>query len=204
MSRPLNATQLGIKRCPSCRNVCQKHVQRCHRCHARVHSRKPDSIIRTWALMLAGLVFYIPANVLPVMRTSVFGSATENTILSGVAEFWRSGSWDIAALIFFASVVVPCLKFIVLTMLLVTCQLKSGWAVRERAWLYRLVERLGYWSMLDVVVVALIAALVQFRGLSVVEPLPGVVFFGFVVVLMMLATMSFDPRLIWDAEVDDV
>ncbi|MFH6565628.1 paraquat-inducible protein A [Pseudomonas kulmbachensis] len=204
MNRPFFASQLGLKRCPTCENICQAHEHHCPRCYARVHSRKPDSIARTWALLLAGLIFYVPANVLPVMRTSVFGSTSENTILSGVVEFWHSGSWDIAALIFFASVVVPCLKFAVLVVLLVTCQRKSRWAMRERAWLYRLVEGLGYWSMLDVLVVALIAALVQFRSLSAVEPLLGIVFFGCVVVLMMLATMSFDPRLIWDTEVEDV
>lgn len=204
MKRIFFASQLGLKRCSTCENICQAHEYHCPRCYARVHSRKPDSIARTWALMLAALIFYIPANVLPVMRTSVFGSISENTILSGVVEFWHSGSWDIAALIFFASVVVPCLKFLVLVVLLVTCQRKSRWAMRERAWLYRLVEGLGYWSMLDVLVVALIAALVQFRSLSTVEPLPGIVFFGCVVVLMMLATMSFDPRLIWDTEVEDV
>jgi paraquat-inducible protein A len=138
------------------------------------------------------------------MRTNMLGNASDNTIMSGVIEFWKSGSWDIAALIFFASIVVPCMKFLILSLLLVTCQRKSRWAMRERSRLYRMVELVGYWSMLDVLVVALVAALVQFRSLSSIDPMLGIVFFGLVVVLTMLAAMSFDPRLIWDAEVEDV
>jgi paraquat-inducible protein A len=124
--------------------------------------------------------------------------------MSGVIEFWQGGSWDIAVLIFVASVAVPCIKFMVLGTLLVTAQRRSQWAMRERARLYRFIELIGYWSMLDVLVVALVAALVQFRSLSTIEPRLGILFFGFVVVLTMLAAMSFDPRLIWDAEDEDV
>lgn len=99
---------------------------------------------------------------------------------------------------------VPCIKFLVLGTLLITCQRRSQWAMRERSRLYRFIELIGYWSMLDVLVVALVAALVQFRGLSTIEPRLGILFFGLVVVMTMLAAMSFDPRLIWDAEVEDV
>lgn len=169
-----------------------------------VHARKPNSLSRTWAFLVASLILYIPANVLPVMYTQIFGSGSENTILSGVLEFWQHGSWDIALLIFIASVVVPCIKFFVLGMLLITCQRRSHWAMRERAKLYRFIEVIGYWSMLDVLVVALVAALVQFHALSSIEPRMGILFFGLVVVLTMFAAMSFDPRLIWDVEVEDV
>ena len=180
------------------------YEHRCPRCNGPVHARKHNSIARTWALLLAALMLYIPANLLPVMRTNMLGNASDNTIMSGVIEFWKSGSWDIAALIFFASIVVPCMKFLILGLLLVTCQRKSRWAMRGRSRLYRMVELIGYWSMLDVLVVALVAALVQFRSLSSIDPMLGIVFFGLVVVLTMLAAMSFDPRLIWDAEVEDV
>ncbi|UQY33036.1 paraquat-inducible protein A [Pseudomonas fulva] len=198
------ARQLGLGLCHDCANVCRINVHSCPRCGARVHARKPDSYARSWALLIAALVFYVPANVLPVMRTNLLGSAAESTIMSGVVEFWKHGSWDIAALIFFASMVVPCLKFIALGILLVSCQSKSLWAMRERAQLYRFIELIGYWSMLDVLVVALVAALVQFRSLSSIEPLLGIVFFGLVVVLTMLSAMAFDPRLIWDAEAENV
>lgn len=204
MSLPVYARDLKMKLCHICGQICSQDEQRCPRCESVVHGRKTNSISHTWALLLASLILYIPANVLPVMRTRMLGRVSENTILSGVVEFWKSGSWDIAALIFFASVIVPCIKFLALGVLLVTCQRKSRWAMRERSRLYRFIELVGYWSMLDVLVVALVAALVQFRSLSSIDPLLGIVFFGLVVVLTMLATMSFDPRLIWDAEVKDV
>lgn len=190
--------------CHTCGYVCPAETTTCPRCEAPVHARKPNSIARTWAFLIAGLIFYIPANLMPVMFTTLFGSSSQNTIMSGVLEFIEGGSWDIALLIFIASVVVPCLKFVVLGTLLVTVQRRSTWAMRERARLYRFIELIGYWSMLDVLVVALVAALVQFRELSTIEPRIGILFFGLVVVMTMFAAMSFDPRLIWDAEVEDV
>jgi paraquat-inducible protein A len=146
----------------------------------------------------------VPANLLPVMRTDIVGNGRESTIMSGVLELWKGGAWDIAALIFIASVVVPCMKFLIMFVLLMSTQRRSRWRTLERARLYRVVERIGYWSMLDVLVVALLAALVQFQMLSNIEPRIGIVFFGLVVVFTMMASMSFDPRLIWDAEVEDV
>jgi len=198
------AREHAVCLCHTCGYVCPAEATVCPRCEAAIHARKPNSIARTWAFLLAGLIFYIPANLLPVMYTTMFGSSSQNTIMSGVIEFFESGSWDIALLIFIASVAVPCLKFAVLGTLLVTVQRRSRWAMRERARLYRFIELIGYWSMLDVLVVALVAALVQFRELSTIEPRIGILFFGLVVVMTMFAAMSFDPRLIWDAEVEDV
>lgn len=197
------ARQAGLQLCHFCGQACPLTSHRCLRCEASLHPRKPNSVARTWAFLMAALIFYIPANLLPVMNTNMFGNASENTIMSGVLEFWESGSWDIALLIFFASVVVPSLKFFALGLLLITVQRRSRWAMRERSKLFRFIELIGYWSMLDVLVVALVAALVQFHSLSSIEPRLGILFFGVVVVLTMLAAMSFDPRLIWDAEVDD-
>lgn len=203
MSRLPYAREAGLQLCHPCGQACPLSDTHCLRCHAPLHRRKPNSLIRTWALLIAALIFYIPANLLPVMNTNMFGNASENTIMSGVLEFWESGSWDIALLIFFASVVVPSLKFFALALLLITVRKRSLWAMRERSRLFRFIELIGYWSMLDVLVVALVAALVQFHALSSIEPRLGILFFGLVVVLTMLAAMSFDPRLIWDAEVDD-
>jgi paraquat-inducible protein A len=200
MSLPPYAGQLGLCLCHDCGNVCRLADGECPRCEAPLHRRKPNSYSRTWATLIAAIVLYVPANLLPVMYTDMFGSGSENTILSGVIEFWKGGSWDIALLIFIASVVVPCVKFMVLGLLLVSAQRRSRWAMRERARLYRFIEVIGYWSMLDVLVVALVAALVQFRALSSIEPRMGILFFGLVVVLTMISAMSFDPRLIWDAE----
>jgi len=204
MRQPPYASEVGLLLCRDCGHTCRSTEQACPRCDALLHRRKPNSIAYTWALLAAALILYIPANVLPIMYTDMFGSGSENTILSGVVEFWKEGAWDIALLIFIASVVVPCMKFFVLGMLLISTQRRSRWAMRERAQLYRFIETIGYWSMLDVLVVALVTALVQFRALSTIEPRLGILFFGLVVVLTMLASMSFDPRLIWDAEKDDV
>ncbi|WPO97762.1 paraquat-inducible protein A [Pseudomonas sp. HR96] len=208
MSLPPFARDLGLTLCHTCGQACELAGPAdadvtCPRCHSLVHRRKPNSLSRTWAFLIAALICYLPANLLPVMYTSIFGSAAENTIMSGVIEFWQSGSWDLALLIFIASVAVPCVKFLVLGTLLISCQRRSQWAMRERSRLYRLIEVIGYWSMLDVLVVALVAALVQFRSLSTIDPRMGILFFGLVVVLTMFAAMSFDPRLIWDAEVAD-
>lgn len=204
MNRPPYAHERGLALCHTCGYACDLDAHVCPRCQSTVHPRKPNSYARTWALLIAGLILYIPANTLPVMYTSLLGSASESTIMSGVIEFWKEGSWDIAVLIFIASIAVPCLKFFILGLLLITCQRRSQWALRERARLYRFIELIGYWSMLDVLVVALVAALVQFRALSTIEPRIGILFFGLVVVLTMLAAMTFDPRKIWDAEVNDV
>jgi paraquat-inducible protein A len=172
----------------------------CARCGSKVRARKPDSIMRTGAFLLAALVLYIPANILPVMHTRLLGSEAESTILEGVVEFWRSGSWDIAVLIFTASVAVPCTKFLAITLLLLDQKFPIGSRVGKTR-LLKLVEHIGYWSMLDVLVVALVTALIQFRALGIAEPRSGIVFFGAVVVLTMLAAMSFDSRLAWKRQV---
>ena len=203
MSMPPYASEMNLVLCHTCDQVCPSTDSRCSRCESTLHRRKPNSLARTWALLLASMICYIPANVMPVMYTNIFGNGAESTILGGIIEFMHAGEWDLALLIFIASVAVPCMKFLVLGMLLITCQRRSRWAMRERAKLYRLIEVVGYWSMLDVLVVALIAALVQFRSLSTIDPRMGILFFGLVVVLTMFAAMSFDPRLIWDAEVEN-
>lgn len=205
MSGIPRARQLQIIACHACGMVLEDRLDslgqgNCPRCGAALRRRRPNSIARAWALLIAGMIFYIPANVLPVMYTSMLGSGSDNTILQGVAEFWHGGSYGIALVIFIASVAVPCTKFLILSMLLVTVQLRSTWAMRERARLYRLVELVGYWSMLDVLVVAIVAALVKFQSLSDIEPRSGILFFGMVVILTMLSVMQFDPRLIWDGE----
>lgn len=199
------AAQLHLVACHACGEVCEDtlapvlHAD-CPRCGAPLHRRRPDSIARAWALLLAAVIFYIPANVLPVMYTRMLGGGSDSTIMGGVLQFWQSGSYGIALVIFIASVAVPCTKFLVLTLLLVTAQRRSTWAMPERARLYRMVELVGYWSMLDVLVVAIVAALVKFHALSDIEPRIGILFFGVVVILTMLSSMSFDPRLIWDGD----
>ncbi|WP_371926121.1 paraquat-inducible protein A [Pseudomonas sp. FSL R10-0071] len=201
---PPSASELQLVLCHTCKKACSIVAIICDRCGAQLHHRKPNSLIRTWALLLTGMIFYVPANLMPVMRTDILGHGRDSTIMSGVIELWKSGAWDIALLIFVASVVVPCMKFLIMFLLLTSTQRRSRWRTLERSNLYRIVERIGYWSMLDVLVVAVLAALVQFQLLSNIEPRIGIVFFGLVVVFTMLASMSFDPRLIWDSEVENV
>lgn len=201
MSAAPRAHELGIIACHVCGLVCREPAgddAGCPRCGAALHRRKRNSIARTWALLLAAFILYIPANVLPIMRTVSLGDVDDNTIISGVVELWVKGSPSLAVIVFTASIVVPMTKFLVLGTLLASTQRHSRWALRQRARLYRAVEFIGYWSMLDVFVVALLTALVRFGFLSQVEPLPGVVFFGLTVILTMFASMSFDPRLMWD------
>jgi paraquat-inducible protein A len=156
-------------------------------------------VARAWALLITAMILYIPANVVPIMRTASLFGATDNTILSGVHQLWTMGSPDLAVIVFIASVMVPVLKFIALGWLLVSVKRhRIRWPARQRARLYRIVEVVGYWSMLDVFVVVLLTGAVQLGPLARVEPLPGVLWFALVVVLTMLASMSFDPRLIWD------
>lgn len=171
---------------------------RCPRCGARLFLRKPNSVPRTWALVIAAFIFYIPANVLPVTITTYLGSTRADTILSGVRYFMRTGSWGIALIIFVASIVVPIVKLVVLSGLLLSVQRRSRWRPVERSRLYRITEVVGRWSMLDVFVVTVLVALVRLGYLTSIDAGPGIVYFAAVVVMTMIAAMTFDPRLIWD------
>jgi paraquat-inducible protein A len=172
---------------------------RCARCQSSVAERLPRSSEKTLAWLIAGVILYIPANLLPVMHTQGFRGDEDSTILGGIIEFWQAGSWDIATLIFIASVAVPVTKFIALGLLLWSVRWRSAWARHERTKLLRFVEFIGYWSMLDVVVVAITCSLLQFKAVMSAEPRLGILFFSCVVVTTMIAAMSFDARLIWDS-----
>ncbi|ROU02066.1 paraquat-inducible membrane protein A [Marinobacter sp. R17] len=199
------AAELGLCLCHRCHQACDLETSphTCPRCGAHLHKRKRNAITRTWALMLTALILYIPANVLPIMHTTSFKGDSTATILGSVVTLWRDGAWDIATIIFIASVGVPVTKFLVLGLLLCTVHKGNTRSRRDRTRLYRGLELIGYWSMLDVFVAALLTALVQFGALGTIEPRPGILFFGLVVVLTMLATLSFDPRLIWDTDTHD-
>jgi paraquat-inducible protein A len=199
---PATAAGAGLLSCHVCaklsRAAPQAREQRCPRCGAALHFRKPDSVSRSWAFLVAAMILYVPANTLPMMKTSSLFGAQSDTIMSGVVYFWTSGSWYLALIIFVASVLVPMLKMIALAILLVSVQRRSRWQQEQRARLYRLVELVGRWSMVDIYVVAVIVALVQLKALATIQPGPGAVAFGAVVVLTMFSAMAFDPRLIWD------
>jgi paraquat-inducible protein A len=203
------AADAGYVSCHACGHV-QPHVRppagahvRCGRCGSPMHERNPDSIMRTWALLIAAALLYIPANLLPVMHTTSLVGDEDDTIMSGVVYFWTSGSWPLAIIVFIASILVPMLKLSVLALLTFTSQRRSTWRPVERTKLYRLVEFIGRWSMLDVFVVTLTVALVRFQSLAVITAGPGAIAFGSVVILTMIASMQFDPRLIWDPVDED-
>jgi len=197
-----SAAGQGLCSCHVCRLVSRRGRPSapayCPRCGNRLHFRKPGSVQRCWALILAGYILYIPANLLVMMETGSLISYRKDTIVSGVVHLWQTGSWMIAIIVFIASVVIPLLKLFSLTLLLISVQRRSTWRPKQRTRLYRVVELVGRWSMLDIYVVALLAALVQLGAMATVKAGPAAIPFGAVVVLTMFATMQFDPRLIWD------
>ncbi|MDY0012973.1 MAG: paraquat-inducible protein A [Rhodocyclaceae bacterium] len=198
---PLTARTAGLLSCHACGQLSRgtgDHHPRCPRCRAPLHPRKPASIATTWALTLAALILFVPANTLPMMTTVSLAGSQTDTILSGVVFLWQSGSWPLALVVFFASILVPLMKILALLYLALSVQRGSRHAPRARTQLYRAVELIGRWSMLDIYVVTLLVALVRFQGLATVDAGPAAVAFGAVVVLTMFAAMSFDPRLIWD------
>ena len=208
-SAPATARQLGLLSCHDCHLLSEAPAGATHerlscpRCGAPLHERKPNSLARTWALVCAATILYIPANVLPMTITSALGTTQSDTIMSGVIYFIHSGSWEIAAVIFIASVFVPLAKLLILVTLLITVQFRSTWRPKDRTALYRLTEMVGRWSMLDVYVVTILVALVKLGAVATIEAGPAAVYFAAVVVITMIAAESFDPRLIWDALEED-
>jgi paraquat-inducible protein A len=194
---------MGLVSCDTCKLLSRPaHPEdpgHCPRCGAELEFRRRHSLQRTWALVVAAAVCYIPANMLPMMATTTFASSHADTIMGGVVYLFASGSWPLALIVLIASVMVPLGKLVALIYLLLSVQRGTPGACHQRARLYRMVELIGRWSMLDVFVVTFIVALVQLQPLMAVQPGPAVLFFAVVVVLTMIAAETFDPRLIWDS-----
>jgi paraquat-inducible protein A len=205
MTRFVMGRTLGLLVCTHCRATVRaigaSHA-RCPRCDALIHERKPHSVATTAALVLSAALLYIPANVLPVMHTHTFFSEDDDTIMSGVLSLLHEGSWPLALLVFVASIVVPLLKLIAMGWLLWSIVRKSRGHPLQRSKLFRLVEFIGRWSMLDVYAIALLVALVQIRSLATIHAGVGALAFCAVVVLTMLAAQTFDERLLWDTPSD--
>jgi len=199
----ISGAQAGLVSCETCRLLSRPAAAAepgyCPRCGAELEWRRHQSIQYTWALVIAAAICYIPANVLPVLTTTTLTSSDSDTIMSGVVFLYTSGSWPLALIVLIASVMVPLGKLVALVYLLITVQRGSLGSSHERTRLYRMVEFIGRWSMLDVFVDTFTVALVQLQPLMSVEPGAGVLFFAAVVVLTMIAAESFDPRLIWDS-----
>jgi len=199
--RVVTARDLGLAACHDCGQLVRLTAehQHCPKCHAAVHLRKPNSLARSWALLISAAICYVPANLLPVTVTDALGKSQSDTIMSGVLYFLHHGDWPLALVIFTASIAVPMSKIAMLMFLLISVQRRSVWRPVDRTRVYRIVELIGRWSMLDMFVVTILVALVQLGFLATIHAGPGAPFFGAVVVLTMLAAQQFDPRLMWDA-----
>ena len=204
MAEMITAKKAGMALCHDCHMlVDMTHVPPgrtaiCPRCGSIVHLRKPNSLVRTWALLIASAIFYLPANLLPITTTTSLGSTQADTIISGVIYFLKNGSIAVGLIIFIASIFVPLLKMLILSYLLLTVHFRSIRRPRDRTRLYRITEVVGRWSMIDIYVVTIMVALVKLGAIADVDAGPAAAFFAAVVVLTMLAAESFDSRLIWD------
>lgn len=199
MKSPLpRAISQGLAGCHTCGKVSPVALGHCPRCGEKLHLRKPDSVNRTIALMLAAAALYIPANILPMMSMVELGDYTDNTIVGGIAYFWKGGAYPIALVILFASIIIPLLKIVALTWLCLAAKGKLHPSPTMLGRIYWFTELLGRWSMIDIFVVGILVALVQLGNYMTVTPGPGALAFAGVVVLTMFAAMSFDPRLLWD------
>jgi paraquat-inducible protein A len=187
--------------CETCTLVVvpEDHGADCPRCGSPLHSRKPDSLHRTWALVIGAAVCYVPANVYPVLTVMQLGAGEPSTILGGVRELIHSRMYPLAALVFFASIAVPMLKMVGLTAMLVSVQIGHTRWLRDRTRLYYIIRWIGRWSMIDIFMEALLGALVQFGGVVTIEPGIGAVAFCAVVILTIFAAETFDPRIMWDS-----
>jgi paraquat-inducible protein A len=199
----LSAMQQGLQSCETCRLVSHPapgaDEGRCPRCDEALDFRKPHSLERTTAYVVAAAICYVPANLLPVLTTTTAAGAESDTILQGVVLLWSPTGWPLSLIVLVASIMIPVGKIVALAYLLLTVRRGSIANNAQRVRLYRMVRFIGRWSMVDVFVDTFTAALVQLQPLMSVEPAPGLFFFAAVVVLTMLAVESFDPRLIWDA-----
>lgn len=194
----VTAQELNISSCHVCGLLDYAHSSECSRCHAALHIRKHESVQRTWALLIASALLYIPAMLYPVSTVSVLGSVQQSTLMGSVIHFLQGSSWPIGIVIFLASVAVPLFKIIGLGYLLISVQIKSREHRLQRTRLYRAIELVGRWSMIDVFVIAILVALVQVGIFINIIPGIGIMAFTGVVILTMFAATNFDPRLIWD------
>ena len=194
---PDSAAARGLALCHTCERVSPVAEGHCPRCGSRLHLRVRESLQKTWALTIAAFVLYFPANLLPILRVDSVTGDSASTIMQGVVQFWQQEDYPVAIIIFTASVMIPVLKIISIIALCLAA--RSGQHAHRMTKLYRVTEFIGRWSMVDVFVVAILVAVVQLGNTISIHPGAAALSFAGVVVLTMLAAMSFDPRLIWDA-----
>lgn len=196
---PVTALEAGLKRCTSCARLQKLDDDRpCKRCGGIVISRRTNSVQRTWAFLLVGMIAYVPANLMPVMSTMSFTGTVDDTIMSGVFSLIASGSIFVAIVVFVASICIPVMKFVIIALLALSLQFSWNMSEHTRHRLHGLTEFIGRWSMIDVFVVAVLAALIQLGAIMTIMPGMGINAFAVSVVFTMLAASSLDPRLLWD------
>lgn len=201
----LTAVQMGLMQCHDCGLLLQKSSGSpasptdCPRCHAVVHQRSVGSIGKTWALVLTSLILFFPANILPIMRVDFLGVPDRSTILDGIKYFFKEGSYGIGLIILSASILIPLFKIIGMLIILQTIRSGRNRFLKQKAAMFRFIEFIGRWSMLDIFVVSLLTVLVNFGFLTSIHTAPAATFFCLVVVSTMIAALVFDPRIMWDA-----
>lgn len=200
---PPTAKAAGLALCHDCHKLVpatdENVVNLCPRCGAEVHQRKPDCINRTWALVIAALIFSFPANFLPIMLVDFIGSSEASTIMDGIIYFFQEGSYGIGLIILTASILVPWFKIIGLILILLSIHFRWHSWLRHKALLFRIIEFIGRWSMLDIFVIALLQVLVNFGNLTSIFVTAAAPYFTLVVLCTMFAAITFDPRLLWDS-----
>lgn len=197
----MRALEAGIIVCGECHKLeylREGEEQHCARCGAHLHARRPNSIARTWALLITAAILYIPANLLPIMTVSFLGKGMPSTIMGGVIELIQADMLPIAAVVFIASILVPTFKLVGIALLLYSVQRHQPMSAKQRILMYRFIEWIGRWSMLDIFVIAILVELVNFGNLATISANLGAAAFACVVILTMTAAVTFDPRLIWD------
>jgi len=198
------AKTLGIARCHYCGKACQmpkesmENAAACPRCGSALHLRNFNSLSSTWALLITAVILFVPANVYPVMSVFMFGNGMADTIISGIIHLMHAGQYPIAILVFVASILVPLFKMIGLGALLLAVQF--GWSInrRQAATIFRIINFIGPWSMLDLFMISILVTLVNLGFIATIQTGPGATAFAGVVVVTMLAAHTFDQRIIWD------
>ncbi len=198
------ALAAGLVQCHDCHKLMPQvqtapdEIALCARCGARLHPRKTNSLARTWALVVTSMILFVPANLLPIMRVETFGIPEDSTIMDGIIYFFKEGSYGIGAVILTASILVPLFKIVGMTVILLSIRYQWKSWLRHKTWMFRFIEFIGRWSMLDIYVIALLGVLINFGMLSAIRPAPAATYFAAVVLCTMFAAISFDSRILWD------
>lgn len=194
------AVSMGLASCPRCQKIhpMQYEKQQCSRCHHWFYYRKPHSLQNTIAWTIVALVLFIPANIYPMMTLNVFGKTEASTILQGISTFIQTGHYPIALIIFIASFIIPLGKIVGLFFLVYHVKHHSNVSLKKQSYLFQIVESIGPWSMLDVFVVVVMASVVNLGFISNIEVSLGATYFALMVIATLMATHSFDSRLLWD------